>query len=350
MGQGPKVTLVLVSIFFIQLYCTWGSENFKHYYTSIYEELCNDACETRGNDYYWCNTKEGWDYCSLLENRDYKGYTCRDEHSCGKYDESYYWCKRKVGSWGYCGKVEPKTMLHLSLTYQSVCIDACMYNSNKNYYWCHTEKGWDYCSPAAGVTYRNEPCRSDHPCGTHFEKYTWCWTDSNWDYCGLIKPNECSYVTSSRKRRELNNLILICTRTDKGNNKKTKFYAEPNPGAITDVGRYRNEITNLISRWNNGYLVNQARSGLITSEHLRIDLQGIMNRYNQRYYNLQIQINTHRQSGTSTTVAQVIVPQNEDIPDRYIRMAFIESFRRRARISVNVSHGYCPVRRDQNCG
>jgi len=26
---------------------------------------CDDACETRGNKYYWCNVGESWDYCSL---------------------------------------------------------------------------------------------------------------------------------------------------------------------------------------------------------------------------------------------------------------------------------------------
>lgn len=350
MGHGPKVTLVLVSIYLVQLSGTWGSEIDKHYYTSTFEALCYDTCETRGSYYYWCNTKVGWDYCSPLENMDYEGYRCSDEHPCGKYNEPYYWCRRMDGGWGYCGKVEHESRLHLSLTYHCVCIDACMYNPVRNYYWCYTEEGWDYCSPAADVTYRNEPCQSNHPCGNYGEKYTWCWTDSNWDYCGLIKQNECSYVTSSRKRRESNDLFLICTLTDKVNNRVIKFYAETNRGAITDRRVDQNEITELILRWNNGYLGYRARSGLITSDNLRIDLQGTFPRSNQRYCNLQIQINEQRQPGTSTTVAQVIVPQNEDIPDDYIRMAFEESIRRRAKITVTVSPGYCPARRDQTYG
>ena len=30
-----------------------------------YNEPCKDACEGRGEDYFWCNTVAGsWDYCS----------------------------------------------------------------------------------------------------------------------------------------------------------------------------------------------------------------------------------------------------------------------------------------------
>ena len=29
-----------------------------------YNEPCSDACESRGETYYWCNTGSTWDYCS----------------------------------------------------------------------------------------------------------------------------------------------------------------------------------------------------------------------------------------------------------------------------------------------
>lgn len=333
MGRGQKLSVVLMSIFLSQLCWTPGASIVKNYYTSTYGVVCRDECKTHGNEYYWCHTRKGWDYCSPLENRDYEGYQCQDEHACGLHGESYYWCRRKAGSWGYCGKVEPKPLLHTSSTYQRVCIDECLYDEISEYFWCHTDQGWDYCSPLTDVTYKNEPCLSDHHCGAYGYSYTWCktgWFQS--DHCGLIKPNECRYDTSSRKRRQPNNAVLICTRTDKGNKKETKFYATPAPADILDGSPWRNEIVNIISRWDNGYLGNQARSGLITSENLRIDLQGFTN--NQRYYNLQIQVNRPRQPGTSTTVAQVLIPVNADIPDRYVRMAFTESFRRRARVTV----------------
>uniref|UniRef100_A0A3B3SXK0 Tubulin polymerization promoting protein n=1 Tax=Paramormyrops kingsleyae TaxID=1676925 RepID=A0A3B3SXK0_9TELE len=251
MGRGQKLLLVLMSIFLSQLGGTRGEEIVKSYYTSYYDVACSDDCEKRGYDYYWCNTK----------------------------------------------------------------------------------KGWDYCSPFPDVTYKNEPCQSGHSCDTHSNSYT-CKTASGWDYCGLINPDECRYDTSSRKRRQLNNAKLICTRTDRSNKIETRFYAEPAPTAIIDGSEWKYEIVNIISRWDNSYLVNQARSQLITTENLRIDLQGLCVRNNQRYYNLQIQVNRPRQSGTSTTVAQVLIPQNADVPSRYIRRAFTESLNLQARVSV----------------
>lgn len=184
MGQGQKLTLILVSI---SLFCTWGEDILKHYYTSIYGAMCYDTCRTSGYNYYWCNTVEGWDYCSPSENLDYEGYECKYEHSCEKHGYSYYWCERNAGGWGYCGRVELKVLLHLSSIYQSVCIDQCKNDDIKNYYWCYTGEGWDYCSPYRGVTYKNKPCRSDYPCSTHGHSYTWCKTETtDWDYCGLI--------------------------------------------------------------------------------------------------------------------------------------------------------------------
>ena len=29
-----------------------------------YNKPCSDACESRGETYYWCNTGSTWDYCS----------------------------------------------------------------------------------------------------------------------------------------------------------------------------------------------------------------------------------------------------------------------------------------------
>ncbi|KAK9978562.1 hypothetical protein ABG768_020307 [Culter alburnus] len=67
------------------------------------------------------------------------------------------------------------------------CLDECQYYEKKDYYWCHTADGWDYCSPELDVTYRDKPCRSDHFCDTHGENYNWCWTsESDYDYCGPI--------------------------------------------------------------------------------------------------------------------------------------------------------------------
>ncbi|XP_053336275.1 uncharacterized protein LOC128508824 [Clarias gariepinus] len=360
MGERLKINLVLTSIILLNHVCwTQVGEGFVNHYTSTYVQLCYDACSMHDNDYYWCSTRKGWDYCSVWENTDYRGNKCRDDHPCEKHGRDYYWCHNKAGGWGYCGKVEPKNLLYISSTYQSVCKDECLYDEEHLYYWCYTDKGWDYCSPTVDGTFQNVPCNVDHPCDTHGEAYTWCRTHSGWNYCGLIQS--AGYNVTRRQKRQPNNLELICTYSDRHNNRETRIYAEPNPRDIADGTPWRNEIGNIISRWNNGYLGDQARSELITSDHLRIDLQGLVNRNNLnrnnqnrntlRYYNLQIQVNVRRQPGSSTTVAQVLIPQNEDVPDRYVRRAFKESVDHRARVFVDVIHGISPViKPEQNCG
>ncbi|XP_036439528.1 uncharacterized protein LOC118816997 [Colossoma macropomum] len=327
-----------------------ADEVIKNYYTSTYGELCYDTCQTHGNSYYWCHTRKGWDYCSPSENRDYEGNACQDDHPCGKHGENYYWCNNQ--GWfprrSYCGPVEPKTILHISSKYRRSCIDDCSFDESSNYFWCHTDEGWDYCSPVPDVTYKNVPCRSDHFCGDHGYSYNWCWvTESEWDYCGVIKPGECTYYSTQRKKRQPNNAVVFCTRKDGGNQVETIFYAEPDPTALADGSSWRNEITDLIARWDNGYLGDQARSQLITSSNLRIDLQGLLYIGGQRYYNLQIQLNVHRRPRQSTTVSQVLIPRDSTVPDRYVRFAFVESFRRRARVTMRVNrcqnNQYCSM-------
>ncbi|XP_073800011.1 uncharacterized protein [Danio rerio] len=318
-------------------YCGLVMDGLIHYgsYTGA---QCFDYCEQRGQYYYWCNTEKGWDYCSPNNNTDYMNRQCKEDSPCEKRTNDYKWCA-VAGGWGYCGLVEPKMFLHRS-KYHYVCIDRCQYYQKNDYYWCHIENSWDYCSPEVDVTYKGTPCRSDHSCGLHGNGYNWCWTsDKDYDYCGPIEPEECTYIDSKHrsKRADANNpqRIVICTQVDRGNRISTTFSAVPAPNAITDGGQFREEIENLISFWDNGNLVEHASSNLMHSANVRIDMQGIINRNNQRYYNLQVQLNRPRRPGESTTVSQVIVPRG--VPARYIRRAFIESFRRRARVFIDVT-------------
>lgn len=198
-----------------------------------------------------------------------------------------------------------------------------------------------YCSPQENMDYWGRQCRADSMCGKYGEDYYWCRIDIfSWGYCGLVKADkklidsgEVTHITSRHRNRRY--LAVIGTEDDQGNRIKTTFSAEAATNVITDVGPWRNEAENLISRWTNGHLRNQARSNLIKSEHLRIDLQGFIKRNNQMYYNLQIQINGQRKKGESTTVAQIIIPRN--IPERYVRRAFTESFNRRAKVFIDAS-------------
>uniref|UniRef100_A0A8C1T1B2 Tubulin polymerization promoting protein n=1 Tax=Cyprinus carpio TaxID=7962 RepID=A0A8C1T1B2_CYPCA len=191
-----------------------------------------------------------------------------------------------------------------------------------------------YCSPQENMDYWGRQCRADSMCGKYGEDYCWCRINIfSWGYCGLVKADkklidsgEGTHITSRHRNRR--DPEVIDTEDDQGNHIKTIFTAVAAPRDITDGTRYRNEAENLIGRWTNVHLGNQARSKLITSEHLRIDLQGHINRNNQRYYNLQIQVDNR-------TIAQIIIP--DEIPERYVRRAFLESFNRRARVFIDVS-------------
>ncbi|XP_021328370.2 uncharacterized protein si:ch73-144l3.2 [Danio rerio] len=318
-------------------YCGLVMDDNNHY-GSYTDAQCYDNCEQRGESYYWCHTEQGWDYCSPNENTDYMNKQCKEDRPCAKRNSKYYWCAVEE-TWGYCGLVKPKMFYYW--TYEnSVCIDVCHYYERGDYYWCHTDKGWDYCSPEVDVTYKGTPCRSDHFCGLHGYSYNWCWTSgSGYDYCGPIESAECSYFPSTHLRRgaDDNNpqKIVICTKADKGNKKITIFTANPDPDDIADGSKFKHEVENLVSQWDNGYLVDQARSNLLRSADVRIDMQGLINRNNLRYYNLQVQRNVPRRAGESTTVSQIIVPPG--VPARYIRRAFIESLRMRAQVFIDVS-------------
>ncbi|KAJ8259549.1 hypothetical protein GJAV_G00170720 [Gymnothorax javanicus] len=317
-------------------YCGEVIEDLRHY-TSNYDVQCYDSCGKRGKDYYWCHSQKGWDYCSPSKNIDYKGYTCKKDSPCTKNGEDYYWCYLEEGSWGYCARVEPKAMIYQTYKLKD-CIDECQYDESGSYYWCHTPDGWDYCSPLPDITYKDVPCRQDHKCGTHGYNYNWCYTADSYDYCGVIHPGECMYSLPRRSKRTPNNKPqVICTKEDNNNRRTTTFTAVEDHSAIAEPNnRLRTEALDLINRWDNQRLGDQARSNLITSDHLRIDLQGLINRNNQRYYNLQIQENRQRSSRESTTLSQIIVPV--DTSAEYMRLAFRESLQRRARVTLEVTN------------
>ncbi|XP_039537877.1 uncharacterized protein LOC120486092 [Pimephales promelas] len=302
-------------------YCGMVMEEKTHYGSKT-GLRCKDHCERTDKGYFSCTTAQGLDHCSPSKNRDYKNSQCQEDSPCGKYNHHYNWCKLKEGHASYCGLVEAKSVLHRSI-YHYTCIDECRYDESYHYYWCHTANGWDKCSPDVDVTYKGKPCRSDHPCDLHGESYNWCFTSvSDYDYCGPIESRH-------RDRRDLEDRTLACTLEDKGQPIISNFTVVPAPDDITDGSQWRNETETLIRRWDNRYLVDMARANLIHSDHLRIDIQGTITRKKQLYYNLQV--NVRRRPGT--TVSQIIVSRG--IPECYIRRAFMESFRNRARVYVD---------------
>ncbi|KAK9978568.1 hypothetical protein ABG768_020313 [Culter alburnus] len=303
------------------------------YYGSKTGAMCHDNCYRTHHGKFWCDTAQGKDYCSPFLYTDYKVNLCREDSPCRKRGQNYNWCYLEEGDWGHCGPVEPKIFLHRSKD-DHFCVDECRYHESDDYYWCHTAKGWDYCSPDVDVTYKNKPCRSDHSCDLHGKSYNWCWTSgSDYDYCGPVVSGECTYDTSqNRNRGDLKNRKLICTQVDRANKTITNFTAEPASFDITDGSQWKSEAQILIRRWDNAYLVDHGHSNLIYSDNLRIDMKGIIKINNQSYYDLRIHVKLG--PGRSPTVSQIIVPRG--IPDRYMRRAFLESFRHRARVFVDV--------------
>lgn len=83
-----------------------------------YNNPCSNACESRGESYYWCNTGSSWDYCSppvdTVEQVIAKGGgQCVGK--CDSLDEDYTWCpvinvegeglstsSSKAVYWDYC--------------------------------------------------------------------------------------------------------------------------------------------------------------------------------------------------------------------------------------------------------
>ncbi|XP_070710808.1 uncharacterized protein [Pempheris klunzingeri] len=326
-------------------YCGDVVEDSVHY-ASEYDVPCYDGCDKRGSGYNWCHTNMGWDYCSTRKNVASKGQVCHSDYPCDKSGQKYFWCYLEGGGWDYCGRVEPKAMIHQTYELKE-CIDECQYDKSKEYFWCHTQNGWDYCSPLPDVTYKGEDCRPDHKCETHGYSYNWCFTKDSYGYCGVILPGECRYSEPRRSKRQPNRKPnarqVICTKEDNNQRRVTTFTAEDAQQHILEPNnRLRNEALDLINQWDNQGLGNQGRSNLITSDNLRIDLQGLINRNNQQYYNLQIQWNVPRRSGQSTTLAQIIVPV--DTSAEYMREAFRESLQRRARIVLEVTETTMPGR------
>ncbi|XP_047197687.1 uncharacterized protein LOC118098987 isoform X2 [Hippoglossus stenolepis] len=318
------------------------------HFTSKYDVQCSDRCEQRGYDYYWCNSLRGWDYCSPGEDIDYKGNPCRN--ACGKHGESFYKCLLWEGHWDKCARVEPKAMIYKT-RYHRQCVDSCQYYDSyfTDYFRCHDGHCWEYCSPLQDHTYKNEPCRPDHKCGSYGKSYTWCYTtfDNDWDYCGVIGPGECVFSQTSRAKRQPNNPRVICT-TEEDNTRRVTTFTEEGDSTIAQTNRkLRNEALDLINRWNNQHLSNQSRSELITSSNLRLYNQGLFNRNNQRCYNLQIQLNGQRASGRSTTVAHIIVP--DDTSAEYMRWAFRESLQRQVSVVLEVEEASNSTNNNQKC-
>ena len=341
--------------------------------------ICKDKCAYRGYKYLWCNTVDGkwdycseyrsyfdpvimgssggrctnqcakhdyrykynycettrhdWDYCSPIKDKGaYYGASCRSDHPCGKYGKSYTWCYTGRFSWDYCSIIVSE--FNDSLTrYGYHCLSAC--TSYHNYYYCYDWKNWEYCSPESFKTYKNESCRADHTCEKHGNKYFWCYTSTynDWDYCS--PQTNCAYwpapfTPEKRNKRRKRSIEEICRVYDWSGGRNTVFYTYPDA---------RNRVTN--PRGTSEYKRAQAmiaqceidscrgneRAGTLYNDddlHLRIDLQGMINKNGRRYANIQLQTNGQG----SVSLAAVLIRADAVFCERHVRRALVESLER----------------------
>ena len=188
----------------------------KRFYTR-YNDLCISECTRHGATYYWCYTSSNpysWDYCSPQPDVDIHNRPCLS--ICGKRKgKHYYWCEVEVNAeltWDYCGTHGENFRVVSSSGY--FCVDACAKRSEQ-YYWCHTEQDWGYCSPKERTDHYGRRCLPDSYCDRSAgADYYWCYVgggeqDEEWGYCsvqgeskhltyrGYYCSTECQYDATS---------------------------------------------------------------------------------------------------------------------------------------------------------
>ncbi|XP_039608755.1 uncharacterized protein LOC120528661 [Polypterus senegalus] len=311
-------------------YCGEVKEFLEHL-TATYHIPCQNKCDKHGStSYYWCNTRKGWDYCSPKPGLSIYGNKCYYGHPCEYSDKSKKSteCYLENGNWEICGKVHERDLVYVSSSYKLVCQDECS-TYHSGYYWCHTLKGWDYCSPSPDVTFRKKQCSEDHKCGLNGESYYWCRTETSWNSCGPVVEGECVYTTASNF---LLNTELICTTGNGLNTRHIRFEMQA-ATELLDGTPYLETAINLIARWHNGLLQSQNRTNLIKEGNLSIDLhESVVSEVH--YYNLQIRVNFKSVPKQGTTISEILIPIGKNIPEKYFRRAFSESILRQAPVKL----------------
>ncbi|XP_051553515.1 uncharacterized protein si:ch211-165i18.2 [Myxocyprinus asiaticus] len=113
------------------------------------------------------------------------GKPCRQDHHCGTYGETYYWCYTVGSDWDYCS---PPFVNSVGLNGKPCRDDHECSTYGENYHWCYTDRSnhWSKCCTDKDpyVALNGRTCKPEHRCGTHGKTYLWCYTtDGLWDYC-----------------------------------------------------------------------------------------------------------------------------------------------------------------------
>uniref|UniRef100_A0A4W6DZK9 Uncharacterized protein n=1 Tax=Lates calcarifer TaxID=8187 RepID=A0A4W6DZK9_LATCA len=92
----------------------WGRCGRVESKTTIHQTTklkdCTDDCQYhKSGKYSWCHTEDGWGYCSSNPDHTYKDVTCRPNHKCGAYGQTYSWCYTTDNNdWDYCGLISTR--------------------------------------------------------------------------------------------------------------------------------------------------------------------------------------------------------------------------------------------------
>ncbi|CAB1441638.1 unnamed protein product [Pleuronectes platessa] len=98
--------------------------------------------------------------------------------------------------WDQC--IDECPAKYFTSTYDVRCSDRCE-KHGYDYYWCHSEEGWDYCSPGEHIDYIGNPC--SNACGKYGENFYRCllWGGS-WSKCARVEPRAMIYYTRYQRQ------------------------------------------------------------------------------------------------------------------------------------------------------
>ncbi|CAB3985575.1 Hypothetical predicted protein [Paramuricea clavata] len=240
---------------------------------------------------------------------------------------------------------------HFTSHYGTRCIDQCA-TRGKDYYWCNTNEGWDYCSPIPDFTCINVPCRDNQHCGQHGMGYHWCYTGVfTWDFCGVVEGGTREYLNVDTKSRIIRaDRDSVCVFGNTKNNRRVIFHSTA-ANIVRDVSsESRSEIQRLVATFRVDLIPGRATSNFLNwSGNFRMDMQGTFTLDGRGYYNIQIQRNVIRAGRTSTTYAQVLVADDDlrNLTSRIVRRAFLMSLSNHEKVRIAVGERFRRRRSEQ---
>lgn len=119
-------------------------------YSSTYNNPCLNECAHHGYRYAWCNTRKGWDYCSMYRGFTARGRVCKT--ACGTVGTYYHWCYdvRGNSNWGYCSIYDDDDDETIYDDKGHYCLQPCQETDDNRSYKCLTAFGLGDCTPISG--------------------------------------------------------------------------------------------------------------------------------------------------------------------------------------------------------